>query len=98
MLRIINHLKTENEEQEKAIINALQRIKEVRQTINAEVERYKNREKEIKAGAYKEVFEKLNKKAVVRKAKLLGKLYIVKVVALHDINALKKELVGEDND
>jgi hypothetical protein len=49
----------------------------------------------IKAEAYKEVFEKLNEKANVQYVKKLGGLYTVKVVTLHDINTLKKELVGE---
>ena len=54
-------------------------------------------ENKIKAEAYKEVFEKLNKKAEVRKIKVFGGLHILKVVLLHDINELKHELVGEDN-
>ena len=53
--------------------------------------------KHYKTEAYKEVFEKLNDKSLVRKIKLFGNWFIVKGVTLHDINKLKKELVG-DND
>ena len=52
---------------------------------------------EVKAEAYKEVFEKINEKDEVRKIKIFGGLHILKVVLLHDINELKHELVGEDN-
>lgn len=51
--------------------------------------------KTAKVEAYKEVFEKLNEKAVVRKTKIFGGLHSLKVVTLHDINALKNELVGD---
>ena len=51
----------------------------------------------LKAEAYKEVFEKINEKAEVRKIKIFGGLHILKVVLLHDINELKHEMVGEDN-
>ena len=55
-------------------------------------------EAEAKTEAYKEVFEKLNNKALVRKIKLFGNWFIVRGVTLHDINTLKKELVGDNND
>ena len=54
----------------------------------------------IKAEAYKEVFEKLKDKSIVCKVKLYGKgkfFPCLSAVTLHDINRLKKELVGEDN-
>lgn len=49
----------------------------------------------VRNEAYKEVFQKLNDKALVRKIKIFGNWFIVKGVTLHDINALKKEMIGE---
>ena len=48
---------------------------------------------EIKADAYKEVFEKISDKSCVQEIK---KGLFCNVVTLHDINTLKKEMVGED--
>ena len=54
---------------------------------------------EIETKAYKEIFEKLNNKSIRSKAKVKGCGFLyVSVVTLHDINKLKKELVGEDNE
>ena len=50
-----------------------------------------------KSEAYKEVFEKLNKKAEVGKIIDKNFPFIIRVVTLHDINELKKEMVGDDN-
>ena len=50
-----------------------------------------------KAEAYEECIEKLNDKSIRSKAKVKGCGFLyVSVVTLHDINKLKKELVGED--
>ena len=49
---------------------------------------------EVKTEAYKEVFEKISDKSCVQEIK---KGLFCKVVTLHDINTLKKEMVGEDN-
>ena len=50
---------------------------------------------QIKSEAYKEVFEKLNKKAEVEKITDKKFPFIIRVVTLHDINELKKEMVGD---
>lgn len=53
--------------------------------------------KNAKSEAYKEVFEKLNKKAKVGKIIDKNFPFIIRVVTLHDINELKKEMVGKNN-
>lgn len=50
---------------------------------------------DISTEAYKEVFEKISDKSCVQEIK---KGLFCKVVTLHDINTLKKEMVGEQND
>ena len=60
--------------------------------------KYGNMLKTTKTEAYKEVFEKLNKKAEVGKIIDKNFPFIIRVVTLHDINELKKEMMGDDND
>lgn len=61
------------------------------------LEDYNKFKKKFKSEAVKEVFEKLNKKAKV--GKIIDKKFpfIIRVVTLHDIKELKKEMVGENN-
>ena len=49
----------------------------------------------LKSEAVKEVFEKLNKKAEVGKIIDKNFPFIIRVVTLHDINELKKEMVDD---
>ena len=78
----------------------IERLKDYTITVEKEVDWYRDElrhsDKKVATKAYKEVFQKLNDKALVRKIKLFGGWFIVKGVTLHDINTLKKELVGED--
>lgn len=89
-LDLINRLQAENE-----------RLKDYTITVEKEVDWYRDElrhsDKKVATKAYKEVFQKLNDKALVRKIKLFGGWFIVKGVTLHDINTLKKELVGEES-
>ena len=89
-LDLINRLQAENE-----------RSKDYIATLEKEVDWYRDElrhsDKKVANKAYKEVFEKINEKAEVRKIKIFGRLHILKVVLLHDINEIKYEMVGEDN-
>ena len=84
-LDLINRLQAENEDIKFLYENLKEEHLEIIKAI-----------KHTKAEAYKEVFEKLNDKAIVTKMKLYGNWFILKGVTLHNINALKKELVGEE--
>ena len=88
------------------LINRLQaenvRLKDYVDTVEKEVDWYRDElrhsDKKVENKVYKKVFEKLNDKSIRSKAKVKGCGFLyVSVVTLHDINALKKELVGEDN-
>ncbi len=83
-LDLINRLETEKEDY-KALYEGLKA--EHIETIKAI--------KHYKADAYKEVFEKISDKSCVREIK---KGLFCKVITLHDINTLKKEMVGEEYD
>lgn len=77
-----------------------ERLKDYINTVEKEVDWYRDElrhsDKKVVTKAYKEVFEKLNDKSIRSKAKVKGCGFLyVSVVTLHDINKLKKELVGE---
>jgi len=80
-----------------------ERLKDYINTVEKEVDWYRDERrrwgKKVVTKAYKEVFEKLNDKSIRSKAKVKGCGFLyVSVVTLHDINKLKKELVGGNND
>jgi len=80
-----------------------ERLKDYINTVEKEVDWYRDElrhsDKKVVTKAYKEVFEKLNDKSIRSKAKVKGCGFLyVSVVTLHDINKLKKELVGGNND
>ena len=100
LVDLINRLQAENERltnlchEQNTEIDRLIKIKN-RLLYNLKLVCEEKEEETIKAEAYKEVFEKLNKMAIVRKIKDLKFPFIVKVVTLHDINTLKNEMIGE---